>query len=98
MDNKVTQNVKSAGTAVRAGAVTALTVLTLLVAAPSASANLYRDDGDDPGTGLSVAETLGLYVVLPVVLFLVITGLVMAGDKASRKSGQIAGRQEPNRG
>lgn len=97
MDNKVNENVRRAGTAVRAGAVTALTALMLLVASPSASA-LYRDDGDDPGPGLSVVETLGLYVVLPVVLFLVIAGLVAVADKSSRDSGQIAGRQEPNRG
>nr|WP_155073325.1 hypothetical protein [Streptomyces taklimakanensis] len=72
--------------------------MTLLAAAPTASANLYRDDGDDPGTGLSVVETLGLYVVAPVALFLIIAALVMVGDKSSRDSGQIAGRQEPNRG
>ncbi|MGY1451787.1 hypothetical protein [Streptomyces sp. SS8] len=97
MDNKVNENVRSAGTAVRAGFVTALTALTLLVASPSALA-LYRDDGDDPGTGLSVVETLGLYVVAPVALFAIIAALVMVGDKSSRKSGQVAGRQEPNRG
>lgn len=97
MDNKVNKNVRNAGTAVRAGAVTALTVLTLLVASPSASA-LIRDDGDDPGPGLSVGQTLGLYVVLPIALFVVIAALVAVADRASRKSGQIAGRQEPNRG
>ncbi|SFK37815.1 hypothetical protein [Streptomyces pini] len=99
MDNKVkvNENVRSAGTAVRAGFVTALTALTLLVASPSALA-LYRDDGDDPGTGLSVVETLGLYVVAPLALFAIIAALVMVGDKSARKSGQVAGRQEPNRG
>ncbi|URN12029.1 hypothetical protein LUW77_10475 [Streptomyces radiopugnans] len=81
----------------RAGFVTALTALTLLVASPSALA-LYRDDGDDPGTGLSVVETLGLYVVAPLALFAIIAALVMVGDKSSRPSGQISGKQEPNRG
>ncbi|MEE1938076.1 hypothetical protein V1L54_01355 [Streptomyces sp. TRM 70361] len=97
MDIKVNKNIRSAGHAARAGAVAALTALTLLVASPTASA-LYRDDGDDPGTGLSVAETLGLYVVTPLVLFLVIAGLVIVADRSSRKSGQVGGRQEPNRG
>ncbi|WP_051717184.1 hypothetical protein [Streptomyces megasporus] len=96
MDTKVT-NTKKARTAVRAGAVTAFTALTLLLTSPSALA-LYRDDGDQPGTGISPVETIGLFVVLPIVLFLVIAGLVVVGDKSSRNSGQIAGRQEPNRG
>jgi len=69
--------------ALRAGAVTAGTALMLLMSSP-AFANT-RDDGDDPGPGLSVIETLGLYLVLPIVLFLVIAGLVVATDK-SRKT------------
>ncbi|MET9879210.1 hypothetical protein ABZZ36_31980 [Actinacidiphila glaucinigra] len=69
--------------ALRAGAVTAGTALMLLMSSP-AFANT-RDDGDDPGPGLSVVETLGLYLVLPIVLFLVIAGLVVATDK-SRKT------------
>lgn len=69
--------------ALRAGAVAAGTTLMMLLMSSPALA-LTRDDGDDPGPGLSVVETLGLYVVAPIVLFLVIAGLVMVGDK-SRK-------------
>ncbi|MEO3973882.1 hypothetical protein [Streptomyces sp. CAU 1734] len=56
----------------------------LLLSSPALA--LTRDDGDDPGSGLSVAETLGLFVAAPLVIFLVIAGLVMVLDK-SRKPG-----------
>ncbi|MFD8072044.1 hypothetical protein ACFV3E_05255 [Streptomyces sp. NPDC059718] len=71
--------------ALRAGAVTAGTALMLLMSSP-AFANT-RDDGDDPGSGLSVLQTLGLYVALPIVLFLVIAGLVVATDKSRKAQG-----------
>ncbi|WFB09560.1 hypothetical protein LRS74_22805 [Streptomyces sp. LX-29] len=71
--------------ALRAGAVSAGTTLMLLMSSPAFA--LTRDDGDDPGPGMSAAETLGLFVVLPIVSFLVIAGLVMLGDK-SRKQPQ----------
>ncbi|MFC8453382.1 hypothetical protein [Kitasatospora sp. NPDC057223] len=61
--------------ALRAGAVTAAATLMMLMSSPAMA--LTRDDGDDPGTGLSVAQTLGLYVLLPIVLFLVIAGLTV---------------------
>ncbi|MFJ9414037.1 MULTISPECIES: hypothetical protein [unclassified Streptomyces] len=80
MSNKVKKN------ALRAGTITAGTALMLLMSSP-AFAVAIPDDGDDPGPGLSVIETLGLYVAAPIVLFLVIAGLVMAGDK-SRKQAQ----------
>ncbi|MFI1646167.1 hypothetical protein OG373_25455 [Streptomyces avidinii] len=73
--------------ALRAGAVTAGTALMMLLMTSPALA-LTRDDGDDPGPGLSVGETVGLYVVLPIVIFLVITGLVMVLDKSDRKPKQ----------
>ncbi|KAF4406013.1 MULTISPECIES: hypothetical protein [Streptomyces] len=70
----------------RAGAVTAgSTLMMLLMSSPALAA--VRDDGDDPGPGLSVAETLGLYVAAPLVLFLVIAGLVMVGDKSRKQKG-----------
>jgi hypothetical protein len=69
--------------ALRAGAVAAGTTLMMLFMSLPASA-LTRDDGDDPGTGLSVVETLGLYVLLPVAIFLVIAGLVMALDRSEK--------------
>ncbi|KOU67367.1 hypothetical protein ADK57_17215 [Streptomyces sp. MMG1533] len=54
--------------------------MMLLMSSPALA--LTRDDGDDPGTGLSVIETLGLYVVAPIALFAVIAGLVMVLDKS----------------
>lgn len=70
--------------ALRAGALAAGTTLMMLLMSSPALA-LTRDDGDDPGTGLSVIETLGLYVLLPIGLFVVIAGLVMALDKSHQK-------------
>ncbi|GAA2901360.1 hypothetical protein GCM10011428_13760 [Streptomyces violaceus] len=70
--------------ALRAGALAAGTTLMMLLMSSPASA-LSRDDGDDPGPGLSVIETLGLFVVAPIVLYLVIHGLVMIGDKTHKQ-------------
>ncbi|WP_043264361.1 hypothetical protein [Streptomyces sp. CT34] len=81
MSNQV-KNVKN--TALRAGTVTAGTALLLLMSSPAFA--LTRVDGDDPGPGLSVIQTLGLYVVAPVVLFLVIAGLVMLTDKSRKQT------------
>ncbi|MEV6170523.1 hypothetical protein AB0L99_20125 [Streptomyces sp. NPDC051954] len=67
--------------ALRAGALAAGTTLMMLLMTSPALA-LTRDDGDDPGTGLSVIETLGLFVVAPLALFAVIAGLVMVLDKS----------------
>ncbi|MER7106179.1 hypothetical protein [Streptomyces sp. NPDC000229] len=69
--------------ALRAGAVAAGTTLMMLLMSSPALA-LTRDDGDDPGPGLSLAETLGLYVAAPIVLFAVIAGLVMVLDKSKK--------------
>ena len=69
--------------AVRAGTVTA--GMSLLMLLSSSPAFAVRDDGDDPGPGLSVFETLGLYVAAPVALFLVISALVMVGDKSRKQ-------------
>ncbi|MFC4507087.1 MULTISPECIES: hypothetical protein [Streptomyces] len=67
--------------ALRAGALAAGTTLMMLLMSSPALA-LTRDDGDDPGPGLSIADTLGLYVAAPIVIFAVITGLVMVLDKS----------------
>ncbi|MGW0944115.1 hypothetical protein ACWD4O_16415 [Streptomyces sp. NPDC002623] len=67
--------------ALRAGALAAGTTLMMLLMSSPALA-LTRDDGDDPGQGLSVIDTLGLYVLAPLALFGVITGLVMVLDKS----------------
>jgi len=71
--------------AMRAGAVAAGTTLMMLLMSSPALA-LTRDDGDDPGPGLSVLETLGLYVALPIALFVVIAGLVMVLDKSKKQA------------
>ncbi|MFC9431149.1 hypothetical protein [Streptomyces sp. NPDC056987] len=68
----------------RAGALAAGTTLMMLLMTSPALA-LTRDDGDDPGPGLSVAETLGLFVVAPLVIFGVIAGLVMVLDKSRKQ-------------
>ncbi|MEV0785035.1 hypothetical protein AB0I52_19080 [Streptomyces sp. NPDC050423] len=68
----------------RAGAVAAGTTLMMLLMTSPALA-LTRDDGDDPGPGLSVIDTVGLYVVAPLVLFGVIAGLVMVLDKSKKQ-------------
>ncbi|MBA4861770.1 hypothetical protein H1V43_10305 [Streptomyces sp. PSKA54] len=73
--------------ALRAGALAAGTTLMMLLMSSPASA-LVPDDGDDPGPGLSVIETLGLYVVLPIAIFLAIAGLVMVGDKSRKQQKQ----------
>ncbi len=69
--------------ALRAGAVTAAATLMMLMSSPAMA--LTRDDGDDPGKGLSVAQTLGLYVGIPLVLFAVIAGLTMVLSKDTTK-------------
>ncbi|AJE40707.1 hypothetical protein [Streptomyces nodosus] len=73
--------------ALRAGALAAGTTLMMLLMSSPALA-LTRDDGDDPGQGLSVASTLGLFVAAPIVLFLVIAGLVMVLDKSHKQPKQ----------
>jgi hypothetical protein len=78
VSNKVKKNV------LRAGTVTAGTALMLLMSSPAFA--LTRDDGDDPGPGLSVIQTLGLYVAMPIVLFLIIAGLVMVSDRPRKQA------------
>jgi hypothetical protein len=70
--------------ALRAGALAAGTTLMMLLMSSPASA-LTRDDGDDPGSGLSVIETLGWFVIAPIALFAIIAGLVMVLDKSQEK-------------
>ncbi|MCX4726556.1 hypothetical protein ACIPW9_01220 [Streptomyces sp. NPDC090052] len=71
--------------ALRAGAVAAGTTLMMLLMSSPALA-LTRDDGDDPGPGLSVFDTIGLFVITPLVLFGIIAGLVMVLDKSRKKA------------
>lgn len=58
----------------RAGTLAALTSVPLL-AAGSAFASDFQ--GEDAGPRLSVLETIGIFVGIPIALFLVITFLVM---------------------
>ncbi|KND35680.1 hypothetical protein [Streptomyces acidiscabies] len=67
--------------ALRAGTLAAGTTLMMLLMSSPALA-LTRDDGDDPGPGLSVVDTLGLFVVAPIGIFLVIAGLVWVLDRS----------------
>ncbi|WP_330175813.1 hypothetical protein OG875_21305 [Streptomyces sp. NBC_01498] len=68
----------------RAGALVAgTTLMTLLMSSPVLAVS--RDDGDDPGPGLTVAETLGLYVAMPLVIFAIIAGLVVVLDKSRKQ-------------
>ncbi|GGY24261.1 hypothetical protein OG473_26855 [Streptomyces anulatus] len=68
----------------RAGVVAAGTTLMMLLMSSPALA-LTPDDGDDPAPRLSAIETIGLYVVAPIALFVVITGLVMVLDKSKKQ-------------
>jgi hypothetical protein len=54
----------------------AVVIGSTLTAAPAFAAN--RDDGDDPGAGLSTLEALWWFVGLPLVLFAVVALLVYA--------------------
>jgi hypothetical protein len=61
-------------TVFRAAAVTGATTGAVLLGSPAFAA--HRDDGDDPGKGLSALETLLIFGVIPVALFLLIALLV----------------------
>ncbi|MCA1710734.1 MAG: hypothetical protein LC789_03465 [Actinobacteria bacterium] len=66
-------------------------LLTVLLSAGPALADVGYDmngkqEGADPGKGLSVLETLGLFLLLPALILLVIGGLawVQGGRRGSR--------------
>ena len=69
--------------ALRAGTVTGAAALMTLLSSPAFA--LTRDDGDDPGPGLSVIETLGLFVAIPIALYLVIAALLMLPGRPGKK-------------
>ena len=58
----------------RAGTLAALTSVPLLAAGSAFAAGFQ---GEDAGTRLSVLETIGIFVCIPVGLFVLITVLVM---------------------
>lgn len=79
--------------AARAGAVVATTAVPLL-AATAASAASHPYDGEDAGSGLTVLQTLGIYVGIPLALFLLISFMVVLpgwirGDRNRREVGWI---------
>lgn len=73
-------------TALRTVVLTATTAVLLLPATPVFAATVLarRDDGEDPGGGLSVLQTLGIYVGIPLGLFVVISLLAAAPGMSSR--------------
>jgi hypothetical protein len=84
--------------ALRAGTTAALTSVSLLAAgAAMAASNTY--DGEDSGPGLTVLQTIGIYVCIPLGAFLLISFLVLApgwvkGDRNRREVGWT-GQVEP---
>jgi hypothetical protein len=65
-------------TAARAGAVVAMTSVPLLAAnTVLAATSNHNYQGEDSGPGLTVLQTLGIYVAIPLGLFLVISFLVV---------------------
>lgn len=65
-----------------------LATLIVSIAMASPALALYREDGDEPGTGLTVLETLGYFVGIPVLLYVVIALLVMG--LTSKRGGGVA--------
>lgn len=79
--------------AVRTGAIVATAAVPLL-AASTAFADYHHYDGEDSGSGLTVLQTLGLYIGIPLALFLFISFLVVLpgwirGDRNRREVGWI---------
>jgi hypothetical protein len=74
----------------RAAAVLAGTTAAVLAASPAMA--LMRDPGDEPGTGLSVLETLGYFVGIPLGIVALITFCVFIPEivaGASVRSGLV---------
>lgn len=67
-------------TSLRAGAVCAGVALCTLAASPALA--YEHQTGDDPGPGLTALQTIGLYVVIPVLVFAIIALLVYAPSLA----------------
>jgi hypothetical protein len=79
--------------AARAGIVAATTSAPLLAASAALAAN-HPYDGEDSGPGLTVLQTLGIYLGIPLGLFLLISFLVLLpewtrGDRNRREVGWI---------
>lgn len=79
--------------AARAGILAATTSVPLLAASAALAAN-HPYDGEDSGPGLTVLQTLGIYLGIPLGLFLLISFLVLLpewtrGDRNRREVGWI---------
>ena len=79
--------------AARAGAVAATAAIPLL-AASTAFAAYHPYDGEDSGPGLTVLQTLGIYIGIPLALFFFISFLVVLpgwirGDRNRREVGWV---------
>ena len=77
--------------ALRAGTAAALTCVPLLAAGAALAAS-HPYDGEDSGPGLTVLQTVGIYVCIPLAVFALITFLVLApgwikGDRNRREVG-----------
>jgi hypothetical protein len=81
--------------AVRSGAVAAMTSVPLLaVTTALADTSNHTYDGEDSGSGLTVLQTIGIYIGIPLGLFLLITFLVclpgwVRGDRNRREVGWV---------
>ncbi|WP_231121726.1 aa3-type cytochrome oxidase subunit CtaJ [Motilibacter peucedani] len=54
-----------------------LPLLALATASP-AFAETHRSDGDDPGSGIGVLQTIGVYIGIPLAVYLVVALLTFA--------------------
>jgi hypothetical protein len=70
--------------AARAIVVASATLVPLLVTAAPAIAKVKPDDGEVPGPSLGLGNTLLLFVVTPIVVFLVVAGLALLPSALSR--------------
>jgi hypothetical protein len=61
---------------VLAGAYAALApVVVLAASSPAFAFGQHRTDGDDPGHGISILEGVGLYIGIPVLVGILLTGI-----------------------
>lgn len=68
------------------------TTLVALASSPLPALAYARDAGDDPGPGMSVLETVGIFVLLPMGIWGVIW-LLWSIPKWSREAGPATGEQ-----
>jgi hypothetical protein len=69
---------------VRVAVVASATIIPLLVTAGPALAKVKPDDGEIPGPSLGLGNTLLLFVVTPIAVFLLVAGLALLPSALSR--------------